>query len=305
MLSGSVRRDVITDADRQQDLKSGFVRLVGETSSVAKVGQGQFAINQVPLDFSTEHAWPLITRDFKFCDDYYGAHAASRITCSIPPGAKSFSVIAYNMGSRTAKFRLITDGKPILDSIATDVAILKVDLPDKSSNLDLFVDPMEDVQYDHAYWCYPRFHSVSAERITDKMLDGKPGPLKFNIVSSEAEYGVTRNQPISILKSAPVHFRDAEPCDEFIFAHAPSTVTYRVPEGMTRFTAIGYNAISHHVKFEVWADAKRVYESPDSGIVNIDVKLPPRTKSIELKTDDLGRDVSDFSMWCYPRLYRK
>lgn len=74
---------------------------------------------------------------------------------------------------------------------------------------------------------------------------------------------------------------------------------------MTRFTAIGYAVLRHHVKYEVWADAKRIYESPQAGIIPIDVKLPPGTKTIELKINDLGNNRDDHSMWCYPRLHRK
>ena len=74
---------------------------------------------------------------------------------------------------------------------------------------------------------------------------------------------------------------------------------------MSRFTAIGYNVRSHHVKYEVWADAKRIYENPQAGIVPIDVKLPSGTKTIELKINDLGDFYDDFSMWCYPRLHRR
>jgi hypothetical protein len=75
---------------------------------------------------------------------------------------------------------------------------------------------------------------------------------------------------------------------------------------MTRFIAIGYNVLRHHVKYEVWADTKRIHESPrPAGIDLIDVKLPPGTKTIELKINDLGSNRVDTSMWCYPRLHRK
>ena len=74
---------------------------------------------------------------------------------------------------------------------------------------------------------------------------------------------------------------------------------------MTRFTAIAYNVLSHSVNYEVWADGKRVYESPRVGILPIDVKLPPGTKKIELKINDMDGGRADHSMWCYPRLYRK
>ena len=311
MLSGTINRDVITAADREQDLRNGFVRLVGEKAIAAKVGWGQFLVNQIPLDTSpgdTERLWPLITRDSKACDDFYGAHAPSRLKCQIPNGAKSFSAIGYNDSSRTAKYIILVDGKPVYDSGVTDIAIAKVEIPAKASLLELVIDSAGDPSYDHTYWCYPRFHSVTLEKLSDKMLDGKPGPLKFTIAPnpSVGAHTLTHNQPINTLKVIPLHFRDSLPCDEFLFAHAPSTVTYQVPEGMTRFSAFGYNVHSHHVKYEVWADAKRIHESPQpAGIDRIDVKLPPGTKTIELKINDLGNNRVDASMWCYPRLHRK
>ncbi|MCX7422629.1 MAG: NPCBM/NEW2 domain-containing protein [Planctomycetia bacterium] len=247
----------------------------------------------------------MITRDFKVCDDFYGAAAPSRLKCPIPMGAKSFSAIGYNEGSRTAKYVVFIDGKQVYDSGVAGIAIVKVVIPAKASLLELVAEPSGE-HCDHTYWCYPRFHSVASDKVTDKMLDGKLGTLKFSIASSSVGYGaLTHNQPITGLRSVPVHFRDAQPCDEFLFAHAPSTVTYQVPEGMSRFTAIGYNVYGHHVNYEVWADAKRLYESPQAGIIPIDVKLPPGTKTIELKINDLGKDWGDHSMWCYPRLHRK
>jgi hypothetical protein len=203
------------------------------------------------------------------------------------------------------KYQILIDGKQVYDSGETGLAIIKVDIPADASLLELIIDQGENNIFDHSYWCYPKFHSVTAEHVTDRMLDEKTPTLKFNIAAGTAEFGVSRNQPIKGFKSVPIHFRDAVPCDEFLFAHAPSTVTYLVPKGMTRFSAIGVNAMSHSVKFEVWADAKRIYQSPQMGIIPIDVKLPPGTKTIELKIADLGDGRYDHSIWCYPRLSRK
>lgn len=307
--TGTIRRDPMTAAEREKDLKSGFVRLVGQTASAVKVGYTRLTVNQLPLEFGageTERRWPLIARDFKVCDDFYAAHAASRLKCAIPAGAKSFSAVAYNDSSRTSKFQVLIDGKLVHDTGPTALAVIKLDLPAKSSLLELVADPLGDNRYDRTYWCFPRYHTVMAERIPDKSLDSKPGNPKFSVASSTTDYGsVTHNQPIKSAAAVPVNFRAAVPCDEFVLAHAPSTLTYLVPDGMTRFTAIGYNVVDHSVKFEVWADARRVFESPQAGIIPIDVKLPAGTKTIELRVNDLGSSDWDISMWCYPRLHRK
>lgn len=310
MLSGTIRRDVITSADREQDLKNGFVKLTGEKASGISTGAWRFVVNQLPARDMTSgdvpYVWPTITRDFRFCDDFYGARAPSRLKCPIPAGAKSFSVVGSNHSSRSSKYVILIDGKQVQETGITDVAVMKVNIPEKASLLELVADTGGTPNYEHTYWCFPRFHAVPLDRLTDKMLDGKPGPLKFTIASGTVGSGsMTHNQPIENGLSTPVHFRDSLPCDEFLFGHAPASVTYQVPQGMTRFTAIGYDVMSDSVKFEVWADGARIYESPQVGIVSIDIKLPPGAKTIDLKVNPLGGYAGDYSMWCYPRLYRK
>jgi hypothetical protein len=309
VLSGGIRRDVITNADREQDLKNGFVRLVGEKGTSVSVGWAQFLVNQLPLELAAgavERRWPLITRDFKVCEDFYSAHAPSRIKIPIPKTAKSFSGIGYNDAGRASKYLVLIDGKQVYDSGLTAIVVVKVDIPARASVLELVTERTEVDGPETTYWCFPRFHATVSERVKDRMLDAEPGPLQVKVASGTAGYGeVAHNKPIPWVQSIPIHFRDALPCDEFLLAHATSTVSYRVADGMTRFTAIAYNVISHSVNYEVWADAKRIYESPRVGIIPIDVKLPTGTKLIELKINDLDGNGQDFSFWCYPRLHRK
>ncbi|HEY4262262.1 MAG TPA: NPCBM/NEW2 domain-containing protein, partial [Schlesneria sp.] len=304
-LSGSVRRDVITQEDRDKDLKNGYVRLVGEEASAVKAGWAKFTVNQAPFAVSADEVWPMISHDFKVCDEFYGAHAPSRLKCNIPNGAKSFSVIGYNPASHSAKFVVLIDGEELYRSAETGLEIIRVDIPPKATLLELVADECGNNDYDQTHWCYPRYHAVGSDRVTEKMLDGKSGTLKFAVASGTAAGPVTHNKPIGGNRYIPVSFHDATLCEEFLFNHAPSTVTYQVPEGMSRFTAIGYCVWSSHVKYEVWADAKRIYESPQAGIVPIDVKLPAKTKTVELRVADLGDGRGDRALWCYPRLYRK
>ncbi|MDB5345757.1 MAG: hypothetical protein JWP89_4134 [Schlesneria sp.] len=308
MLSGSMRREVTVN-DGGQDLKDGFIRLTEQKAIVSKTGHDNLHINQLPLSLGvgdTEYRWPLVIPDFRFCDDYYGAHAPSRLKCPIPSGAKSFSVVGYNEASRTTKSLAFIDGKKVYDSGITNIALVKIEIPAKATLLELVFDDANDGRHDYSYWCYPRYHTVPANKLTDAMLDGKPGPLKFAIASNTVgTHSLTHNQPIETLPMAPLQFHDALPCQEFLFAHAPSTVAYEVPDGMTRFSAIGYCVLSQSVKFEVWANNKLVYESPAAGIVRIDVKLPAGTKTIELKINHLGDLAADHSMWCFPRLHRR
>lgn len=306
MLSGTIVRDSITAADQEKDLKSGFVRLVGKKPLSAQAFEGNFAINQyLELPPLVGQEWPRVSRDFKYCDDYYGAHAPSRLKCPIPPGAKSFSVVGYNCASGSTKTRILVDGQPTHES-RENVDLIKIDLSPTAKLLELVVDPDGSNFSDHLYWCYPRFHTVKSDLITEKMIDGESGPLRFNIESGEImSKPAVANHNRPMVKAAPIHFRDTQLCHEFIYAHAPSAVSFAVPSGMTRFTAVGWATVSNTVKFEVWADGSRIYQSPEVGIAQIDVKLPARTAKIELKIDDLGDYRYDHTFWCYPRLHRK
>ena len=250
-----------------------------------------------------ERRWPLIAQEFRFCKDYYAAYAPSRLKCPVPSGAKSFSVVGYNDASRTAKYQILIDGKLVHDSGQASVDVIKIPIPQKASTIELVCDPAGVSDYDRTCWCFPRFHNVDVERITDKMLDGKP-TMRFTVGSSTIEKEPMREN-VPVIASPPVHFRDAVPCHEFLFAHATSTISYDVPPGITRFTAIGYNVVSQHVKYAVSADGATLFQSPLAGIVPIDVKLPAGTRTIELKISDEGGYGMDHSMWCYPRLHQK
>ncbi|QDV68118.1 NPCBM/NEW2 domain protein [Rosistilla carotiformis] len=303
MKTGIVTPDFITVADKNQDLHSGFVRLVGETAGLPKVGWGNFFVNQAFKvgGHVAERRVPRVAEKFRFCDDYYTVHAPSRVKCAIPRSMKSFSVIGVNQGLRSSKFSVVVDGVALYDSGMTGLDIIKLDLPANSKILELAVDPLGDHIYDHTYWCYPRFHRFSADRITEDKLDSPS--RKLNIFS--AEVGANRITYNKSIWAPPIHYRDAPICDEYLFAHAPSTVTYAVPDGMTRFTAVGYNVVSCSVRYEVWADGKPLLQTPQAGVVPIDVQLPSGTKSIELKVNDMGNSKDDQSFWCYPRLYAK
>lgn len=307
-VNGSVERDTLSEVDRAQDLREGFVRLTELEARSPQTGWGAFGISQMPLDCvgeDIEQRWPLVTREPRFSTSYFGVPATSRLGSSIPNSARSFSVISYNESSRTARFRVAIDGKDVAATSDSAVTVIKVDIPPKAALLELFVDPLGNAAFDHTYWCSPRYHGVAADRITDKMLDGTSSQLRFAITSSSVPpESISRNQPLSQLRTGPLNFRDVKPCHEFLYAHAPSSLTYVVPPGMNRLTAVGYNVLSHHARFEVWADGKRHYQSEPAGIVSIDVRLPAGTRVIDLRVSDLGDSHFDGALWCYPRLHR-
>jgi hypothetical protein len=203
-------------------------------------------------------------------------------------------------------YKVLVDGEPVYTSGMSSIVPVRVEFPPKSSLLELLVEDEGRDNRDYAYWCNPRFHAFPVARLTEKQIEGKPGPFKFSIASSTVASGtLTHNQPIGTYKTGPLQYRDAAPCDEFLYTIPNSSVSYAVPDGMTRFTAIGYCVISQSVRFEVWADTKKIYSSNAAGIVPIDVKLPKGTKTLELRMDSLGDLTGDHAMWCYPRLTRK
>lgn len=302
MTSGKIRRDILEDAQRQRDLREGFVRLAYVAPTAKAVGHSEYMVNQVDPLF-----WPLIQRDFGVCRDFYGAHAPSSLKIPIPKRMRSFSVIGYNDASRTVKYLINIDGKKVYESGVTDIDLIKVDIPDGAAVLELVVDPAGENRFDHSYWCYPRFHTSSAQDTNEPEISGRSGTQVLHIASVTVGAGeLSRNRPWAPgISSVPLHYTDAVPCDEFFFAHANSSVTFAVPEGMTKFTGIGYNANSQSVRFELLADAKLIYQSPQAGIIPIEVKLPAGTKQLEMRVDCLGNIEHDWSFWCYPRLHKK
>jgi hypothetical protein len=310
MLSGTIRKAFPTNSEMKHDLRRGTVKLTGLTPQSANVGWSRPSVNQI-FDLSTIHVadhWPLISRQFEFCEDYYGAHAPATFKVAVPKGAKSFSVIGTNEGSRSTRFIARVDGITVYESGVTHQAIMRIDIPQESSTLELQIDDVGNDHFDHSYWCYPRFHEVTSDQITNDMLDSPPGKLRFEIKDRAiaADRAVTRNHPaIPFLTCPPIRFRDAVPCHEFFYAHSPSSITFAVPDGMTRFTGIGYNVRNHHVSFEVWADGKKLFDSGRAGIVPIDLQLPKDAKALDLRVSDLGNRNLGHTFWCYPRLHRR
>lgn len=107
---------------------------------------------------------------------------------------------------------------------------------------------------------------------------------------------------------------DGKPCDHFLFAHANSAVTYRIPDGMKTFTAIGIRPtgndwIAGTFTFEVLVDGQSLFKSePLKSYPNyqvpISVTLPEGAEMIELRTDTLGNGFADHSIWAYPFFHK-
>ncbi|WP_254511713.1 hypothetical protein [Anatilimnocola floriformis] len=89
-------------------------------------------------------------------------------------------------------------------------------------------------------------------------------------------------------------------CREYLFAHAPSSLTYAIPAKAKYFTAISYCALSRTVNFIVRIDGKEAFSVERLPIAPVFVEIPEGAKSLELICDDLGNREFDGSFWCFP-----
>jgi hypothetical protein len=103
-------------------------------------------------------------------------------------------------------------------------------------------------------------------------------------------------------------------CNQYIFAHAPSSVVYAIPPGTRTFTAVGVkleNAswIPGTWKYVVIVDGKSLYVSKPLAEVKgfeleISVPIPAGAKEVELKIDEIDDLKADWSVWAYPRFVK-
>ncbi len=101
-------------------------------------------------------------------------------------------------------------------------------------------------------------------------------------------------------------------CQHFLFAHAPSEVSFEVPPGYSKFTAVGIaptqaSRRNFSWNYQVLADGREVFRSENLGTypnheVKIEAELPVGTKMITLKTDNAGNTTDDHSIWAEPKL---
>ena len=99
-------------------------------------------------------------------------------------------------------------------------------------------------------------------------------------------------------------------CKSFIFAHAPSRATYKVPSFAKFFSAIGSSRAGTSYKFIITIDGEVIFESESIGnyknnCVPIIVEIPEGSKVIELLVDEMGSMNNDNSAWANPMFRSK
>lgn len=247
-------------------------------------------------------SWPIIDTDSQLCPEFLYAPAPSRLIWKLPSTMKSFSAVGYCIESRSVRFRVLVDGQTIHESEPAGAAEIKVDLP-SGDELELQVDDMGDGARDESYWLYPRVHARPAASVSS--FDEKDARVMKLVGRPLFSQSIApRNAGQAVLKPLyPVGGR----CREFLYAHPPSRVVYRVPAGAKRFSAIGYCVNSKTVRFRVAVNGKEVFRSGLAGIELVQVSLPRQAETIELwidPTNNTGISFNDQAFWCFPRFYR-
>ncbi|WP_425618192.1 NPCBM/NEW2 domain-containing protein [Anatilimnocola sp. NA78] len=89
-------------------------------------------------------------------------------------------------------------------------------------------------------------------------------------------------------------------CTDYLFAHAPSSLSYAIPAKAKYFTAVAHCTVQTSVKFTVKADGKELYSVENQPISIISVEIPEGAKVLQLECDPLGDVRGDHSSWCFP-----
>ena len=248
-------------------------------------------------------AWPIIDENSQQCPEFLYAPAPSRYIWKLTPATmKSFSAVGYCVEGRPVHFRVLVDGRIIHDSGEVRLAEMKVDLP-TGEQFELQVHTLGNGTEAESFWLFPRVHARPANSVESfdervgkgSMLVGRP-PVSRAISQRDKSH-----------KFLPPLYPVTGRCREFLYAHPPSRVVYRVPAGAKRFSAIGYCAASKAVRFRVSVNGKEVSRSGPLGIESIQVTLPRQAKTIELWTDSVPErrvNRDDICFWCFPRFHK-
>jgi hypothetical protein len=275
---------------------SPFIRLIDVKPQSWATGWGPLGVNS--MDY-----FPLLKEDSNVCEEFLYAHAPSRVTYALPPDAKSFSAIGYCLSGRDVRFRVLGDGEPLVEGRQGSIVPIKCDLPEGCKTIELIVDALNQRNSGCSYWLLPRFWPIPQERT---VLDGEGTHTKVTQLkptSTQVGSNVFLVNRCYGRTPPPVQVFDEAPCDEFLFAHAFSYLTYPIPRGASEFSAIGYCTASATVRFRVFADGRQLLTSRQAGIVPIRVHLPEGAKRLDLVVDPMDSGIADHSYWCYPRFY--
>ncbi|HZE96912.1 MAG TPA: NPCBM/NEW2 domain-containing protein [Planctomycetota bacterium] len=144
---------------------------------------------------------------------------------------------------------------------------------------------------------------------------GGPGSIDLTLVTPKAITVANGKLRANINDEKVLVIAGGKECKKYLFAHAPSSLTFDIPPGCRQFLATGIKldrnnlAVTGAWKYIVVVDGKVLYESKVLNELkefeaDIAVTLPPGAKEIQLKVDDLADTRGDWSVWAYPRFQR-
>lgn len=109
--------------------------------------------------------------------------------------------------------------------------------------------------------------------------------------------------------SQPVMINGRE-CGRYLYAHAPSSLIYDIPEGAIGFRAVGarpagtFRADIGQWRLAVCVDDCEVLLSrgiqEEGGHIDIEIPIPKGSRLLELRADPLGKSEHDGAIWANP-----
>jgi formylglycine-generating enzyme len=260
----------------------------------------------------------------KPCGNFLFTLAPAELNYAIPAGARRFTAVGGHTRSLRApqgswKYQVLIDGDMVFESSPLynylEGLPIDVSIPPNSKKLTLLVDDLEkNNTSDEAVWAWPYFHidlDAHLEELCKKpeagIFLGDLEPLKVEVVHGIFTVNKVGWDTGNIAEGVAV--AGSKPCRTYLWLHSPASVVYAIPEGVTRFTAIGArldNQTSLHGswKYRVFIDDKPVFDSPPlhefpKGIP-IDVVVPSGAKRLSITVDDFGDSYGDHSLLAYP-----
>ena len=250
-------------------------------------------------------AQPWVAPQVRLCDEFLLAPAPSKVVYAVPAGMRSFTAVGYCPASGRARFEVAIDGQPAAASPRTGVTPIAVELPEGAKTLTLSVDDLGDNARDFSYWLVPRLRAAPAVQFTTlaEIAAEDAGAIKLTErepLSAEVGRGALQVNRAVRQQRMPLDPSALVECNEYLFAHAPSWLSYEIPAGATEFAAVGY-CLAGAVKFRVFVDGESAATSALAGVAPMRVPLAAGAKRIDLIVDPVYTNERDYSFWCYPR----
>ena len=207
---------------------------------------------------------------------------------------------------RPVRYRVFASDQPDFTNKGRNVfesescRVVKVDVPLQPTDRYLLLQiEGQDVP---AFWLHPALH-----RSKKPLSLAKPGSRFVVDIDDNEKNDQFKINDVPKSTIPPLDLDQDSHCDEFLYAHAPSEVTYAIPQGAVSFSAIGYCLQSGDVDFQVRVDNRPdpIFRTGKTALAPVIVDLPEGATKVALVVDDLRNGRSDHAFWLYPRFHLK